>query len=149
MLSNLPKTPKGGLSQVKEMSPYEIIEDDINEFNLKLDPKQTYAAVLKMVQKPNYRIVRANNTLLILDNHGNGSGEGMIFSADGPQTFVTSLRQLNKALKTAGLKSVTFSASGMAIEPLMKRAGLNYTIRDAMLKIGGEKRKGQIITVTE
>ena len=152
MISNLPTTktaPKGGLSQIKEKSPFEIIEEDIEKFDLKMDPKKAYAALMQMTQKSNYRILRANDSILLIDNHGNGTGEGIMFTADKPQTFVTTLRQFNKALIKSGIKQMSFIASGIAIEPLLKKAKINYEAEPTTMTVGKEKRKALRITVYE
>jgi len=122
--------PEGGLSHVSknEMEPYDIIKEDIKKFNLDLNPDNVYAALLKMTQLPNHRIVRANNTLLIIDNLGNGVADAVIYTADNAPTFVKSLRHLALAMKTGGFHLVTLPSSGLAIEKLMKRAGLKFRI---------------------
>jgi hypothetical protein len=140
---------KGGLSQVGRLSPYQIIERDIEKFDLDLDPKKTYAALLQMVEKPNYRMMRANNTLMLIDNHGDGTGDGILFTADKPQTFVKTLIHFNKALKVGGFHKMTFTSSGIAIEPLMKKANLNYDIKPGKLKVGSKIIDGNYITVYE
>lgn len=135
----------GGLNKanVKEMEIYDIIEHDIKKFNLNMDPETTYSAIAHMVKQPQYRLIRANNTVLFMDNKGNGTADGLIFTADGPQTFVKTLMQLEKALVVAGIQTMTFPSSGIAIEPLLKRAKINYTAKSVDLETG----KGQIITV--
>lgn len=135
----------GGLAKadVKEMEIYDIIEHDIKKFNLNMDPETTYSAIAHMVKQPQYRLIRANNTVLFMDNKGNGTADGLIFTADGPQTFVKTLMQLEKALVIAGIRTMTFPSSGIAIEPLLKRAKINYTAKSVDLETG----KGQIITV--
>lgn len=149
MKTNLPISQKGGLSNVKEKTPFQIVEEDIEKFDLKIDPKRAYAALLEMTKKPNYRVLRANDSLLLIDNHGDGTGEGIMFTADKPQTFVTSLRQLNKALKMSGLKEMSFIASGIAIEPLLKKAKINYQAQPTTMTVGDEERKALRITVYE
>jgi hypothetical protein len=138
---------QGGLSKVDRLSPYEIIEQDIAKFKLDLDPKKTYAALLQMSQKPNYRIVRANNSILFIDNKGNGTGAGIMFTADGPQTFVKSLIHLNKALQQGGFKQMSFPSTGIAIEPLLKKAKLKYKIEHGKSEKDG--KKVDIVTVFE
>jgi hypothetical protein len=140
---------KGGLSKVDRLSPYQIIERDIEKFNLDMDPKKTYAALLKMVQQPNFRMVRANDSLLLIDNKGDGTGEGIMFTADKPQTFVKSLIHFNKALKVGGFHQMSFTSSGIAIEPLLKKAKLKYTIAHGKMKIGSKTVDGSHITVYE
>jgi hypothetical protein len=140
---------KGGLSQVGRLSPYQIIERDIEKFKLDLDPKQTYAALLKMTQQPNFRIVRANDSILLIDNHGDGTGEGIMFTADGPQAFVKSLIHFNKALKIGGFHQMSFTSSGIAIEPLLKKAKLKYKIAHGKMKVGSKTVEADHITVFE
>jgi hypothetical protein len=145
-LNNLPTqndTPAGGLSQVKpdRMSEYDIVANDVKKYKLGIDPKKAYAALIKMSEQPNYRVVRANNSLLFIDNHGDGTSEGIMFSFDKPQAFVASLRQFDKALKTAGLHKMDIMSVKKDIEPFLKKAGLNYSITPI--------KSGILITVTQ
>lgn len=137
---------EGGLAKanVKEMEAYDIIEEDIRKFKLDMDPEKTYSALAHMVKDPKYRIIRANNTLLFMENKGNGIADGLIFTADGPNTFVKTLMQLEKALVACGFHTMTFPSSGIAIEPLLKRAKINYTAKP--FSMGANK--GLQITVT-
>lgn len=123
------------------MSEYEIVANDIKKYKLGIDPKKAYAALIQMSQQPNYRVVRANNSLLFIDNKGNGEAEGIMFSSDKPQAFVASLRQFNKALKTGGFRKMEINSVNTDIEPFLKKAGLNYSITPV--------DSGILITVTE
>jgi hypothetical protein len=136
----------GGLAQanVKEMEAYDIIEEDIRKFKLDMDPEKTYSALAHMVKDPKYRIVRANNTLLFMENHGNGTADGLVFTADGPNTFTKTLMQLEKALVASGIQTMTFPSSGIAIEPLLKKAKIQYTAEP----FDSGDQKGLMITVT-
>jgi hypothetical protein len=142
-LNHVPQN--GGLakSNVKEMEAYDIIEADIRKFNLDMDPEKTYSAIAHLVKDPKYRIIRANNTLLVIGNNGDGSADGHVFTADGPNTFVKTLKQLEKALLACGFKKMTFPSSGIAIESLLKKAKIDYTARP--YSEGGSK--GLMITV--
>ena len=126
-LNHVPKD--GGLakSNVKEMEAYDIIEADIRKFNLDMDPEKTYSAIAHMVKDPKYRVIRANNTLLVIENNFDGTANGRVFTADGPNTFVKTLMQLEKALIVSGFKKMTFPSSGIAIESLLKKAKIDYT----------------------
>jgi hypothetical protein len=140
--NNLPtskNTPEG--KDHGRMSEYEIVANDIKKYKLGIDPKKAYAALIQMSQQPNYRVVRANNSLLFIDNKGNGEAEGIMFSSDKPQAFVASLRQFNKALKTGGFRKMEINSVNTDIEPFLKKAGLNYSITPV--------DSGILITVTE
>ena len=140
---------KGGLSKLGHLTPFQIIEKDIEKFKLDLDPHQTYAALLKMTEQPNFRLLKANDSILLIDNKGDGTGEGIMFTADGPQAFVKSLIHFNKALKVGGFRQMSITSSGIAIEPLLKRAKLKYKIVHGKMKIGSKTVDGDHITVFE
>jgi hypothetical protein len=116
-------------ADVKEMEAYDIIEADIRKFKLDMDPEKTYSAIAHMIKDPKYRVIRANNTLLVIENHFDGTAAGRIFTADGPNTFVKTLMQLEKALLASGFKKMTFPSSGIAIESLLKKAKIDYTAK--------------------
>ena len=125
-LNHVPQN--GGLakSDVKEMEAYDIIEADIRKFKLDMDPEKTYSAIAHMIKDPKYRVIRANNTLLMIENNGDGSANGRVFTADGPNTFVKTLKQLEKALLACGFRTMTFPSSGIAIESLLKKVFAKY-----------------------
>jgi hypothetical protein len=133
--NNLPTkndVPAGGLSSAGKdagrLSEYDIVANDIKKYKLGISPKKAYAALIQMSQQPNYRIIRANNSLLFIDNNGDGTAEGIMFSSDKPQAFVASLRQFNKALRVGGFHKLEIMSVKTDIEPFLKKAGLNYSI---------------------
>jgi hypothetical protein len=79
-----------------------------------------------------------------MENHGNGTADGLVFTADGPNTFTKTLKQLEKALVASGIRTMTFPSTGMAIESLLKKAKLQYTAEP----INSDSFKGLMITVT-
>lgn len=137
--------PAGALNSVGKgndrMSEYNIVANDIKKYKLGISPKKAYAALNQMVQQPNYRVVRANNSLLFIDNKGGGNAEGIMFSSDKPQAFVASLMQFNKALKAGGFRKLEIHSVKTDIEPFLKKARLNYSITPV--------HAGILITVTE
>jgi hypothetical protein len=137
--------PQGGLSHVpdNEMSPYDIIKEDIKKFNLDLNPDNVYAALLEMTKQPNHRIVRSHNTLGVIDNLGNGVADAVIYTADNAPTFIKSLKELTAGMKAGGFHLITVPSSGIAIEKLMKRAGLNFKMT-AVTENGQEGHKIKI-----
>jgi len=135
--------PVGGLAhaQSKRMSEYDIVANDVKKYKLGMSPQAAYAALIKMSEQPNYRVIRANDSLLFIDNKGDGTAEGIMFSSDKPQAFVASLRQFNKALQTGGFHKMDITSVKTDIEPFLKKAGLNYSITPI--------KSGILITVTE
>jgi hypothetical protein len=141
--SALDQIPAGGLSQTghSRVSEYDIVAADVKKYKLGMDPKAAYAALVHMTEKPNYRILRANDSLLLIDNHGDGTAQGIMFSSDKPQAFVKSLIEFNRALKIAGLHKMEIMSVKTDIEPFLKKARLNYSIKPV--------DSGILITVTE
>ena len=135
--------PAGGLAHVhpKRMSEYDIVANDVKKYKLGMSPKAAYAGLIKMTQQPNYRVLRANDSLLLIDNHMDGTAQGIMFSSDKPQAFVKSLMEFNRALKIAKLHTLTITSAKTDIEPFLKKAKLNYSITPV--------KSGILITVTE
>jgi len=154
-MTNSKHTKKQGLEAIKEnpakkrMTPFEIIQKDIELYKVPLDPYQTYATILKMVENPNYRALRHNDTIMVLQNNGDHTGEGMIFTADTPKEFIKTMRFMYKALHTVGYKKVIFASTGMNIRPLLKRSGINYKIEPIKLRFGETVIDGDKVTVIE
>ena len=132
--------PKGALTKKQELTTMQIVERDAIKYGLKLSPDAIHKTILTISQHPEYRVLRANNSLLLMHRKSQTVADGIMFTADGPQTFVTSLRQFKYALHKAGVREMTFPSSGLAIEPLLKRSGLQYSIKDVE---GGQ----QLVTV--
>jgi hypothetical protein len=138
-LKHVPKDNGLAKADVEEMEAYDIIEQDIRTFKSDMDPEKTYSALAHMVKDPKYRIIRANNTILLIENKGKGVADGLVFTADTPQVLVKTLKQFQKALITSGFNTLTFSAGGEVIEPVLKRAKIPYTAEKTPEVDGGVK----------
>jgi len=126
-LSNV--APMGGLSHVNKnrMTEYDIIAEDVKKYRKEMNPKKAYAAILKMTQQPNYRVLRHNNSLLFIDNHKDGTADSLIFSSDNKHDFVDSLKHFNIGLKKAGINQLEITSDNKEIELALKKAGLEYS----------------------
>jgi len=105
----------------KTMSPLEIITKSMDGEG---DPQQMYAALIKLVETdPKVRILRANNSLLIIFNMGNGEAEGTLETADNPKTLVSSFKEFAQALKKANFNKIHFDVDNPDIVRVIKMAG--------------------------
>jgi hypothetical protein len=111
---------------VKEISPYEIVEKSVSAPQ---DPKRIYAALLEITKQPNYRILRHNNTLLLINNKGNGVADGVLFPADSQNVIVENLQNFAKALKVGKFNTLTMTIPNLKFVEVAKKAKLNYTVR--------------------
>jgi hypothetical protein len=113
--------------KAKELSPYRIIETSVGS---KQDPKVLYAALIKMTQQPNFRILRHNNSLFFFRNDGNGTVDATIFTADPQSKMVENIEQFTQALKLSGIKKITMAIPNLKFVELAKKAKLNYTVEN-------------------
>jgi len=104
------------------MSPLEILTKSMGDEG---DPQQMMAALSKAVEtNPQLRILRANNSLLIVMNMGNGEATVQLDTADNPETLVNSLKEFFQALKKANYRKANFDASNPKIIKSIQKAGL-------------------------
>jgi len=105
----------------KTMSPLEIITKSMDGEG---DPQQIYAALIKLVETdPKIRILRANNSLLIIHNNGNGEADVLFNIADNPSTQVNSIKEFIQALKKANFRKINFDVDNYEIIKNIKMAG--------------------------
>lgn len=113
--------------KAKELSPYHIIEKSVGPNQ---DPKRIYAALIKMIEQPNYRILRHNNSLLLIDNKGNGIADGLLYTADPESKQVENAKELTKALKIGQFHRLTMLIPNLQFVEIIKKAELNYSIQN-------------------
>ena len=110
-LSHVPTNSGLTVANLKEMTPLQIIEADVKRFKLKEDPKRTYAALIQLTKQSKYRILRANNSLLFVENLGNGESNAVLFTADANQDVKKSVQHFMFALKKGGFTKVDLDLS--------------------------------------
>lgn len=114
----------------KELSPYQIIEKSVGSDQ---DPKVLYAALIKMTEQPNFRILRHNNSLMLFRNDMNGTVDATIFTADPQSKMVENVEQFTQALKLSGIKKLTMAIPNLKFIELAKKAKLDYTVKNSGL----------------
>jgi N-glycosylase/DNA lyase len=103
------------------MSPLEILTKSMGDEG---DPQQMMAALSKAVEtNPQLRILRSNNSLLIVYNMGNGEAEVTLDTADNPKTLVNSVKEFLQALKKANYRKIKFDVDNPEIIRVIKIAG--------------------------
>lgn len=117
-------------NKVKELDPYEIVERSVAKTGIKTDALRTYAALLEMVKQPNYRILRHNNSLLLIDNKGNNTADVMLFTADNQDRMVDNIKQFLKALEIAGIVKITTVIPNTKFLEVLKKAKVNYKVEN-------------------
>jgi hypothetical protein len=110
----------------KLLSPFEIIKTELAHNGSNDDPKKIYAAILKLVEQPKYRVLRHDNSLLLLQNKGNGAAEIYLFTADKPEKLSENFRHFAHALKIAGFKNLEYFTKRRAMIRFLKQAKVKH-----------------------
>jgi len=74
---------------------------------------------------PDFRVMRANNTLFIYNNNKDGSVDITMDTADSPRTLVDSIKEFRQAMKIAGFKTGKFDIDNPQIMKVLKMAGID------------------------
>lgn len=74
---------------------------------------------------PDFRVMRANNTLFIYNNNRDGSVDITMDTADSPRTLVESIKEFRQAMKIAGFKTGRFDIDNPQIMKVLKMAGID------------------------
>lgn len=74
---------------------------------------------------PDFRVMRANNTLFIYNNNRDGSVDITMDTADSPRTLIESIKEFRQAMKIAGFKTGRFDIDNPQIMKVLKMAGID------------------------
>lgn len=118
-------------SSLKLLTPYEVVEKHVKTFNTGEDPKRFYAALIELTKKPEYRILREKNTMLLILNQKNGVAEGLFFVADGEQEFPESLTNILKALKVGKFTTLILVVPSPNLARIIQQIGYKADVQQA------------------
>jgi len=83
----------------------------------------------KVNSDPSFRVMRANNTLFMYTNMGNGMMDVVAMqSADNPRDFMSSIKEFTEAGKKAGFTRAKFLIHNPQVAKAMQMIGLKYKI---------------------
>ena len=89
-----------------------------------IDPVRFEAVLSETVRRnPKVRVIRANNSLFIIYNDGQGGADVIMETADKPRELVDSLKQFGQAMKVANFKSLRFDVTNPDIIRAIKMGG--------------------------
>jgi acylphosphatase len=110
------------------MEVYDIIAQNLQGTNT--DPARVYETLVQLVKKdPKFRIMRANNSLFMYYNLGDGNVEIVMETTDTPRALVESVESFIQAMNKAGFKSGTFEISNPQIVKVLKMAGAKFDMQ--------------------
>jgi hypothetical protein len=83
----------------------------------------------KVNSDPSFRVMRANNTLFMYTNMGNGMMDVVAMqSADNPREFMKSIKEFTEAGKKSGFTRAKFLIHNPQVAKAMQMIGLKYKI---------------------
>ena len=89
-----------------------------------IDPERFEAVLSETVRRnPKVRVIRANNSLFIIHNDGQGGADVMMETADKPKELIDSLKKFGQAMKAGNFKSLRFEVSNPDIIRAIKMGG--------------------------
>ena len=112
----------------KRLSTEELLQPLAEEMGK--DVKELISALGQKVQNDStFRIMRANNTLFMYTNMGNGMMDVVAMqSADNPREFMNSIKEFTEAGKKAGFTRAKFLIHNPQVAKAMQMIGLKYKI---------------------
>ena len=89
-----------------------------------IDPARLEAVLSETVRRnPKVRVIRANNSLFIIHNDGQGGADVIMETADKPRELVDSIKQFFQAMKAGNFKSLSFDVDNPDIIRVIKMGG--------------------------
>ena len=89
-----------------------------------IDPARLEAVLSETVRRnPKVRVIRANNSLFIIHNDGQGGADVIMETADKPRELVDSIKQFIQAMKAGNFKSLSFDVDNPDIIRVIKMGG--------------------------
>ena len=111
---------------VPDMEVFEILERSVGARGE--DPVAVNNELAKLVNtNPDFRIMRANNTLFAYNNNRDGTIDVSMETADSPRALVDSLKQFGQAVKASGFRAFKFEVQNPQILKALEMAGLYPT----------------------
>ena len=112
----------------KPMEPFDIVKVEVeHNKDIGFTAKELYAGLVKVCENPEYRVLRENNTLLVIKNEGGGLAEIYLITADKPAMLAHNFSQFGKALRVAKYKHLKYYTNRRAMVRVLKQLNANIT----------------------
>ena len=104
------------------MKPAEIIQKEFEK--LGLDPKPRLQAIAYLLKKGKMKMMQQNDSVLLLQDIGDGNMELHLFTQDTPMTLARSLKSFIDAIRKTKIKAVFGKADNPQIVTFLKSLGV-------------------------
>ena len=88
-----------------------------------VDWEDIYQMLATLLETPEWRLMRADNTLFLLNLQGNGTAAVTVLDAGGADKFPETLKEFFRACKHAELKHILFNTKGRHVQQMIRRMG--------------------------
>jgi hypothetical protein len=119
------------------MSTQDIVKTEVERGNPGADWRMAYAQIMSMIQQPQHRVVRSNNSLFIITNNGNHTANFMMCNADPVGIMPKSIKEFYAAMKGAGFTKLFYSTPRSGMIKLSEKTGFKNTIVSRSLPLPG------------
>jgi len=96
-----------------------------------VDWKEIYQMLANLLETPEWRLMRTNNTLFLLNMQDAGTASVTVFDAGETNEFPAAIQEFLRACKHAEINHIIFNAKGRYVQQLIRRMG--YKIEETAL----------------
>lgn len=107
------------------MSTQDIIRTEFESRKTKGNWQAVYAELHKLLATPQYRMMRAGNTLCMYHNNGNKTATIYLFNADPLDKLIENMKEGFAAFKKAGFTALYTETERPAMVKLIEKTGAN------------------------
>jgi len=86
--------------------------------------KEIYAGIHQMLSTPQYRMMRAGNTLFLIQILGEGAGKAQLINADAPQKVIENILEFTQAIKKANYATILFDSRDPLVTNALEQSGI-------------------------
>jgi len=110
------------------MTPQYILKTDVERTNPNVNWKYMYAKLNIMLQNPNCRLLRANNSLFIIINNQDHTAMVGMHTVDSVEKLIDSMKEFGQAMQKSGFTKLFFTTKRPALIRLVDRAGWKHKV---------------------
>jgi hypothetical protein len=106
------------------MSTQNIVLKALRDAGQENNFREIYAGIHQMLGTPRYRMMRAGNTLFLIDILGEGAGKVQLINADIPQKVIENILEFTQATKKANYTTLLFDSSDPLVANALENSGI-------------------------
>jgi hypothetical protein len=109
------------------LSTQQIVYAGLKKEGMKAKPKDFHAAICNLLKQPNFRVLRADDSLLVINNQSNGVAEGIFLIADPKSKYLKTFNEFMVALKVSKFNKLKFKTKDKDLLEMVKKSKLQFS----------------------